>query len=78
MTPPVGAHALLARQHSSHALFVLPTGAETDGPCLIEPTVMCNHCGYCETCSCIQQGTITKAIKLLILPSHLSIHFCWP
>jgi hypothetical protein len=34
------------RQHASHALFVLPAG---DGPCLIEPTVACNHCGYCKS-----------------------------
>jgi hypothetical protein len=34
------------RQHSSHALFVLPAG---DGACLIEPTVTCNHCGYCQS-----------------------------
>jgi len=20
----------------------------TDGPCLIEPAVACNHCGYCQ------------------------------
>jgi hypothetical protein len=34
------------RQHASHGLFVLPAG---DGPCLIEPTVPCNHCGYCKS-----------------------------
>lgn len=22
---------------------------KTDGPCLIEPAVQCNHCGYCES-----------------------------
>jgi hypothetical protein len=33
----------------SHMLFVLPSGADADGPCLIEPTVMCNHCGYCQS-----------------------------
>lgn len=22
---------------------------ESDGPCLIEPTVTCNHCGYCQS-----------------------------
>ena len=37
------------RQHSSHALFVLPTGIDSDGPCLIEPAVSCNHCGYCKS-----------------------------
>jgi hypothetical protein len=22
---------------------------ESDGPCIIEPGVACNHCGYCES-----------------------------
>ena len=39
----------MVRQHASHALFVLPAGADTDGPCLIEPAVQCNHCGYCKS-----------------------------
>jgi hypothetical protein len=33
----------------SHGLFVLPTGSDSDGPCIIEPSVMCNHCGYCKS-----------------------------
>jgi hypothetical protein len=37
------------RQHASHGLFVLPAGADTDGPCIIEPAVQCNHCGYCKS-----------------------------
>jgi hypothetical protein len=32
--------------HVSHYRYTLP---KTDGPCLIEPTVQCNHCGYCES-----------------------------
>ena len=24
-------------------------GTDTDGPCLIEPAVTCNHCGYCKS-----------------------------
>ena len=33
--------------HPSHYRYSnLP---ETDGPCLIEPTVGCNHCGYCQS-----------------------------
>ena len=32
--------------HVSHIRYALPT---SDGPCLIEPTVSCNHCGYCES-----------------------------
>jgi hypothetical protein len=41
--------ATLPRRHASHAMFVLPEGSDTDGPCLIEPAVMCNHCGYCKS-----------------------------
>jgi hypothetical protein len=37
------------RLHASHGMFTLPAGADTDGPCLIEPAVMCNHCGYCKS-----------------------------
>jgi hypothetical protein len=39
----------LVRQHSSHAMFVLPAGMDTGGPCIIEPAVPCNHCGYCKS-----------------------------
>ena len=49
---PAGASAApasLVRQHASHALFHLPAGADTDGPCLIEPSVPCTHCGYCKS-----------------------------
>jgi hypothetical protein len=34
------------RFHASHYRYVLP---ESDGPCLIEPAVQCNHCGYCQS-----------------------------
>jgi hypothetical protein len=37
------------RQHPSHALFALPSGADAGGPCIIEPAVPCNHCGYCKS-----------------------------
>ena len=30
----------------SHYRYALPP---SDGPCLIEPGVLCNHCGYCES-----------------------------
>ena len=34
--------------HPSHARLPLASGGELDdGVCLIEPTVRCNHCGYC-------------------------------
>jgi hypothetical protein len=32
--------------HASHYRYALP---ESGGPCLIEPTVPCNHCGYCQS-----------------------------
>ncbi len=35
--------------HFSHGLFVVPFGAESAAPCIIEPSVMCNHCGYCKS-----------------------------
>ena len=35
------------RVHASHGLFVLaPAG---DGECIIEPSVRCNHCGFCKS-----------------------------
>jgi hypothetical protein len=46
---PGAAPATFLRGHASHGTFVLPSGADLDGPCLIEPTVMCNHCGYCQS-----------------------------
>jgi hypothetical protein len=30
----------------SHYQYALPP---SDGPCLIEPAVQCNHCGYCQS-----------------------------
>jgi hypothetical protein len=33
-------------QHSSHYRYALPPSG---GPCVIEPNVQCNHCGYCES-----------------------------
>lgn len=35
-----------AAGHPSHGRYLLPP---SDGPCLIEPGVACNHCGYCES-----------------------------
>jgi hypothetical protein len=37
--------------HASHATFTLLASGEdgADGPCLIEATVRCNHCGYCKS-----------------------------
>ena len=35
------------RAHASHGQLPLARGGDGDGACLIEPTVRCNHCGYC-------------------------------
>lgn len=32
--------------HPSAYQYNLPP---SDGPCIIEPGVACNHCGYCQT-----------------------------
>ena len=32
--------------HTSHYRYALP---DSGGPCLIEPTVPCTHCGYCQS-----------------------------
>jgi hypothetical protein len=37
------------RTHSSHRLLPLPSGGDNDGLCLIEPSVRCVHCGYCQS-----------------------------
>lgn len=34
--------------HPSHGLFVL-AAANDSGACIIEPSVSCNHCGYCKS-----------------------------
>jgi hypothetical protein len=36
-------------RHASHALFEVASGADAGGPCVIEPAVACNHCGYCKS-----------------------------
>jgi len=33
--------------HPSHLRFTILTSGDEDGACLIEPSVRCNHCGYC-------------------------------
>lgn len=40
---------MTVRFHPSHGILRVPAGSETDGPCLIEPAVSCNHCGYCKS-----------------------------
>ena len=41
--------AFEVRHHPSHGLLRVLAGADTDGPCIIEPAVACNHCGYCKS-----------------------------
>ena len=33
--------------HASHDRFQLSRGGDGDGACVIEPSVRCNHCGFC-------------------------------
>ena len=49
VTPPAPVPFTVVRQHASHALCAVPAGADGDGPCVIEPAVACNHCGYCRS-----------------------------
>jgi hypothetical protein len=47
--PPASAPVPLWRSHPSFGKYIVPSGTEQDGPCLIEPTVHCNHCGFCQS-----------------------------
>jgi hypothetical protein len=35
--------------HPSFFRYPVASGDDQDGPCLIEPGVRCNHCGYCQS-----------------------------
>ena len=35
-------------QHASHGRFAIVAVGD-EGVCVIEPTVLCNHCGYCQS-----------------------------
>ncbi len=35
------------REHASHHLYI--SLANVDGSCVIEPSVACDHCGYCKS-----------------------------
>jgi hypothetical protein len=37
------------RAHPSFGKFLVMRGDEQGGACLIEPTVACNHCGFCQS-----------------------------
>ena len=41
---------LLSPDHASHVLLRVVPGSEAeDGMCVIEPSVRCNHCGFCQS-----------------------------
>jgi hypothetical protein len=44
--PLAAAQPLTFSSHASHFRYTLP---DSGGPCLIEPAVPCNHCGYCQS-----------------------------
>ena len=36
--------------HASHIILKVAPGSEIDdGMCLVEPSVRCNHCGFCQS-----------------------------
>ena len=35
--------------HPSFGRYLLPREPGDDGACLIEPSVRCNHCGFCQS-----------------------------
>ena len=39
--------ATMFSAHVSHLRLPLVRAGDEDGACLIEPTVRCNHCGFC-------------------------------
>jgi hypothetical protein len=39
----------VALRPSAHASNYRYSLTPSDGPCLIEPAVPCNHCGFCQT-----------------------------
>jgi hypothetical protein len=44
--PPFPVPLTLTADPSHYRYSSLP---DSGGPCLIEPTVSCNHCGYCQS-----------------------------
>jgi hypothetical protein len=44
--PPDPDRLLQFTSHPSHYQYALQP---SDGPCVIEPGVQCNHCGYCQS-----------------------------
>lgn len=46
LAAPVAPSPVTFQAHASHFRYTLP---DSGGPCLIEPAVACNHCGYCQS-----------------------------
>jgi hypothetical protein len=52
VTSPGGgpsASPMLECRHASHLLLPVAPGSAGEGACIIEPSVSCNHCGYCQS-----------------------------
>jgi hypothetical protein len=47
--PAVVATSVVVLRDPSHYRYALASGDDEDGPCFIEPSVRCNHCGYCQS-----------------------------
>lgn len=45
---PAGSHQELAA-NAAFLRLPLVRGADDDGMCIIEPSVPCTHCGYCQS-----------------------------
>ena len=41
--------AAMFAAHASHLRLPLARGGDADGACIIEPTVRCTHCGFCQS-----------------------------
>ena len=57
------------REHASHVLLPLARGGDGDGACLIEPSVRCNHCGYCLSSD--TEGQVRRAVPNILVTRKL-------
>jgi hypothetical protein len=49
-TPPDNDSRSRFAPHASHIILKVAPGSEIDdGMCVIEPSVRCNHCGFCQS-----------------------------
>jgi hypothetical protein len=44
-----GSGTLAPGVHPSFGRYLLPREPGSDASCLIEPSVKCNHCGFCQS-----------------------------